>query len=156
MGRKNCRVWSFRLGLPAGASAEPAGRATAAQRDNRRERLFFADADSEFHRALLREAWAREGVAVWSYWRMPNRVLLVLAPKTPEGRGRALGRGNTNPAGRNDSRDSTRSNGALALQGGWSRLYCVLGQVFESACFLLSASLKVCHDVGVFQRDCGD
>jgi putative transposase len=34
------------------------------QRDNRRERAFFADADYELHRDLLREACAREGVAV--------------------------------------------------------------------------------------------
>jgi hypothetical protein len=34
------------------------------QRDNRRERAFFADADYELHRDLLRGACAREGVAV--------------------------------------------------------------------------------------------
>jgi putative transposase len=62
------------------------------QRGNRRERVFFADADYELYGDLLREACAREGVAVWSYCLMPNHVHLILTPKTPEGLGRALGK----------------------------------------------------------------
>ena len=34
---------------------------------NRRERVFFSDADYELYRDLLGEACARERVAVWSY-----------------------------------------------------------------------------------------
>src|SRR5271166_4493151 len=64
----------------------------ATQRGNRRERVFFSDADYELYRDLLREACAREGVAVWSYCLMPNHVHLILTPKTPEGLGRALGK----------------------------------------------------------------
>jgi len=62
------------------------------QRGNRRERVFFSDADCELYRDLLREACGREGVAVWSYCLMPNHVHLILTPKTPEGLGRALGK----------------------------------------------------------------
>lgn len=62
------------------------------QRGNRRERVFFSEADYELYRALLREACGREGVAVWSYCLMPNHVHLILTPATPEGLGRALGK----------------------------------------------------------------
>ncbi len=62
------------------------------QRGNRRERVFFSDADYELYRDLLREACTRETVAVWSYCLMPNHVHLILAPATPEGLGRALGK----------------------------------------------------------------
>ena len=55
------------------------------QRGNRREQVFFSEADYELYRDLLREACAREGVAVWSYCLMPNHVHLILTPKTPEG-----------------------------------------------------------------------
>jgi REP-associated tyrosine transposase len=62
------------------------------QRGNRRERVFFSEADYELYRDLLHEACAREGVAVWSYCLMPNHAHLILTPKTPEGLGRALGK----------------------------------------------------------------
>ena len=62
------------------------------QRGNRRERVFFSDADYALYRDLLHEACARETVAVWSYCLMPNHVHLILAPATPEGLGRALGK----------------------------------------------------------------
>ena len=63
------------------------------QRGNRRERVFFSDADYELYRDLLHEACSRESVAVWSYCLLPNHVHLILTPATPEGLGRALGRG---------------------------------------------------------------
>jgi putative transposase len=62
------------------------------QRGNRRERVFFSDADDALYRDLLREACARETVAVWSFCLMPNHIHLILAPATPEGLGRALGK----------------------------------------------------------------
>src|SRR5208337_5573924 len=49
------------------------------------------DIPDELYRDLLREACAREGVAVWSYCLMPNHVHLILTPSTPQGLGRALG-----------------------------------------------------------------
>ena len=55
------------------------------QRGNRRERVFFSDADYELYRDLLREACAREGVEVWTYCLMPNHVHLILTPATPRG-----------------------------------------------------------------------
>ena len=63
------------------------------QRGNRRERVFFSDADYELYRDLLHEACSRKSVAVWSYCLLPNHVHLILTPATPEGLGRALGRG---------------------------------------------------------------
>jgi putative transposase len=62
------------------------------QRGNRREQVFFSDADYELYRDLLREACGREGVAVWSYCLMPNHLHLILTPTTREGLGRALGK----------------------------------------------------------------
>ena len=62
------------------------------QRGNRREQVFFSDADYELYRDLLREACARETVAVWGYCLMPNHVHLILTPATPAGLGRALGK----------------------------------------------------------------
>jgi hypothetical protein len=107
----------------------PRGRVTVTQRGNRRERLFFADADSESYRALLREAWAREG-SRYGACRMPNPVQLILAPKTPEGLGRALGHRNTKPAGHNDA--AIRPARTAPYKAVPSRLYGILGQVFES------------------------
>jgi len=57
------------------------------QRGNRRETVFFGEEDYALYRDLLREACAREGVAVWSYCLMPNHVHLILTPLTPEGLG---------------------------------------------------------------------
>ena len=62
------------------------------QRGNRRENVFFGDDDYALYRDLLKEACRREGVAVWAYCLMPNHVHLILAPRTPEGLGRALGK----------------------------------------------------------------
>jgi len=62
------------------------------QRGNRRDTVFFGEDDYALYRDLLREACAREGVAVWSYCLMPNHVHLILTPRTPEGLGRALGK----------------------------------------------------------------
>jgi len=62
------------------------------QRGNRRQAVFFGEADYELYMDLLREACGREGVAVWAYCLMPNHVHLILTPRTPEGLGRALGK----------------------------------------------------------------
>ncbi len=62
------------------------------QRGNRRGTVFFGEDDYALYRDLLREACAREGVAVWSYCLMPDHVHLILTPRTPEGLGRALGK----------------------------------------------------------------
>jgi putative transposase len=61
------------------------------QRGNRRESVFFSDADYELYRDLLAQQTRKHAVEVWSYCLMPNHVHLILVPSTPEGLGRALG-----------------------------------------------------------------
>ncbi len=61
------------------------------QRGNRRETVFFSDADYELYRDLLAQQTRRHEVAVWSYCLMPNHVYLILTPASREGLGRALG-----------------------------------------------------------------
>ena len=61
------------------------------QRGNRRETVFFGDADYELYRDLLSQQTRKHAVEVWSYCLMPNHVHLILTPSTPEGLGRALG-----------------------------------------------------------------
>ncbi len=61
------------------------------QRGNRREKVFFSDADFELYRDLLAEQCRKHGVAVWAYCLMPNHVHLILVPDAAEGLGRALG-----------------------------------------------------------------
>jgi len=61
------------------------------QRGNRREKVFFSDADYELYRDLLAMQCRKHGVAVWGYCLMPNHVHLILAPETAGALGRALG-----------------------------------------------------------------
>ncbi len=50
------------------------------QRGNRRQPVFFGDADYAAYRELLAAACRRHGVAVWAYCLMPNHVHLILTP----------------------------------------------------------------------------
>jgi putative transposase len=61
------------------------------QRGNRRETVFFSDADYELYRDLLAMQCRKHEVAVWSYCLMPNHVHLILVPARAESLGRALG-----------------------------------------------------------------
>jgi putative transposase len=61
------------------------------QRGNRREAVFFADADFELYRDLLAALCRKHEVAVWSYCLMPNHVHLILVPAHAAGLARALG-----------------------------------------------------------------
>jgi len=61
------------------------------QRGNRRQRVFFSDADYAFYRALLAEGCRKAGVAVWGYCLMPNHVHLILTPSSRDGLRAALG-----------------------------------------------------------------
>ena len=61
------------------------------QRGNRRETVFFSDADYELYRDLLAQQCRKHGVAVWAYCLMPNHVHLILVPDRAEALGRALG-----------------------------------------------------------------
>ena len=51
------------------------------QRGNRRQTVFFSDADYQAYRALVAEHCAAAGVAVWGYCLMPNHVHLILVPE---------------------------------------------------------------------------
>jgi REP element-mobilizing transposase RayT len=61
------------------------------QRGNRRQPVFFSDADYAAYMALLAEGCRSAGVAVWAYCLMPNHVYLIFVPSTPDGRRSALG-----------------------------------------------------------------
>ena len=50
------------------------------QRGNRRQQVFFGEADYAAYRALLAEGCREAGVSVWAYCLMPNHVHLILLP----------------------------------------------------------------------------
>ena len=60
------------------------------QRGNRRQQVFFAEADYRHYRALLAEGCKAAGVHVWAYCLMPNHVHLILMPRDAEGLRAAL------------------------------------------------------------------
>jgi putative transposase len=62
------------------------------QRGNRRQTVFFEPADYALYRDLLAERCRKASVEVWAYCLMPNHVHLVLAPSTPDGLARAIGK----------------------------------------------------------------
>jgi len=62
-----------------------------AQRGNRRQQVFFCDADYEGYLSLLAEGCAAARVAVWAYCLMPNHVHLILVPRDEDGLRAALG-----------------------------------------------------------------
>jgi len=61
------------------------------QRGNRRQQVFFDDADYRFYLELLAEHSQAAGVAVWAYCLMPNHVHLILVPGDTDGLRAALG-----------------------------------------------------------------
>ncbi len=61
------------------------------QRGNRRQTVFFSDADYAAYRTLMAEHCAAAGVAVWGYCLMPNHVHLILVPPEEDALRRALG-----------------------------------------------------------------
>ena len=61
------------------------------QRGNRRQPVFFEDADYRVYLDLLAEHTRAAGVAVWAYCLMPNHVHLILVPRHGEGLRAALG-----------------------------------------------------------------
>jgi putative transposase len=54
------------------------------QRGNRRQAVFFGDADYRAYLALLAEHTRKAGVAVWAWCLMPNHVHLMLVPPSPD------------------------------------------------------------------------
>jgi putative transposase len=61
------------------------------QRGNRRQKVFFSDADYETYLALLAEGCRKARVAVWAYCLMPNHVHLIMVPSSPDGLRAVLG-----------------------------------------------------------------
>lgn len=61
------------------------------QRGNRRQQVFFGDADYGAYRTLLAEGCRAAGVAVWAYCLMPDHVHLILVPSDADGLRAALG-----------------------------------------------------------------
>ncbi len=61
------------------------------QRGNRRQEVFFSDADYAAYKALVAEHCRGAGVAVWAYCLMPNHVHLILVPSDEDGLRAALG-----------------------------------------------------------------
>ena len=61
------------------------------QRGNRRQQVFFRDADYRAYLGLMRE-WCDEcGVAVWAYCLMPNHVHLIVVPESEDALRRGIG-----------------------------------------------------------------
>jgi putative transposase len=61
------------------------------QRGNRRQQVFFSDADYKTYSALLSESCQAAGVDIWAYCLMPNHVHLILVPGDADGLRAALG-----------------------------------------------------------------
>jgi putative transposase len=60
------------------------------QRGNRRQQIFFSEADYSLYLGLLRHWCAEAGTAVWAWCLMPNHVHLVLVPAHEQGLRAAL------------------------------------------------------------------
>jgi putative transposase len=60
------------------------------QRANRRQQVFFSDADYRLYHSLLRSGCTSAGTAIWAWCLMPNHVHLVLVPTAEEGLRAAL------------------------------------------------------------------
>jgi putative transposase len=61
------------------------------RRGNRREPIFFEDADQDVYHGLLAEQARKRGVEVWAYCLMPNHVHLIVVPSDERGLGLAVG-----------------------------------------------------------------
>jgi len=61
------------------------------QRGNRRQKVFFKDADYEDYLKLLDEQTCRFGVSIAAYCLMPNHIHLIATPSEESGLARAIG-----------------------------------------------------------------
>ena len=55
------------------------------QRGNRRQRVFFGDADYVCYLDLMAKAAARSGTEIWAYCLMPNHVHMIVVPQDEDG-----------------------------------------------------------------------
>ncbi len=65
------------------------------QRGNRREDIFFNEADRQKYLLLLKDQCELYGLEVWAYCLMTNHVHLVVVPKTADALGQAMRRMNS-------------------------------------------------------------
>ena len=65
------------------------------QRGNRREDIFFDDADRRKYLRLLKDQCELYRLEVWAYCLMTNHVHLVVVPRTPDALGQAMRRMNS-------------------------------------------------------------
>ena len=61
------------------------------QRGNRRQRVFFAEADYRFYKTTLAEQCKAARVAIWAWCLMPNHVHLIAVPEDTTGLAVAIG-----------------------------------------------------------------
>lgn len=55
------------------------------QRGNRRQRVFFEDADYALYRDLIAQAADKARAEIWAYCLMPNHVHFVVVPSDTDG-----------------------------------------------------------------------
>ena len=60
------------------------------QHGNRRQDVFFEQADYEYYLELLREWCTHEGMEIWAYCLMTNHVHLIVMPKKKSNLGKAI------------------------------------------------------------------
>jgi putative transposase len=80
------------------------------QRANRRQQVFFSEADYRLYLKLLRFGCAAAGTSVWAWCLMPNHVHLVLVPAVADGLRAALGGVHWRYAGHVNSREDWRGH----------------------------------------------
>ena len=73
------------------ASSSPHVPHHVVQRGNRRQRVFFAEADYCFYKTTLAEQCAAAKVAIWAWCLMPNHVHLIAVPEDTAGLAVAIG-----------------------------------------------------------------
>ena len=61
------------------------------QRGNRRQAVFFREADRGLYLTLLREQATRYGLEVWAYCLMTHHVHLIVVPRQEQSLPRAIG-----------------------------------------------------------------
>lgn len=61
------------------------------QRGNRRQKVFFADADKQAYLKILKEQSEKFGVKYWAYCLMDNHVHLIAVPSAKESLAKAIG-----------------------------------------------------------------
>lgn len=80
------------------------------QRANRRQRVFFSDADYRLYRNLLQRECSAAGTEVWAWCLMPNHVHLVLVPAVEDGLRLALAKVHWRYAGHVNMREDWRGH----------------------------------------------